>query len=259
FTDAGNIIGPTTFVATLEDGTPEGHTISFDITNLRMGRLTSLEGTSTDGSEGTGDIQVNAAIYASGTGSVQPLLVLEGVSAGTKSATLGGVTFTVNRATKDDVGLTAFVKAYGYAKGTLEDRALQFQIGAHEGDVTRIGIAKMDVATIFRAGENGYEYSDIELTDKLVAQDLIGQVDDALNFVSGENLRIGAFQNSMSRWLEGQRQQATSITGALSNLEDADMATEATVQSKRSILVQSGMAMLAQANTNHQYLLQLLR
>jgi len=51
----------------------------------------------------------------------------------------------------------------------------------------------------------------------------------------------------------------TSITGALSNLNDADMAKEATNQSKRSILVQSGTAMVAQANSQGQFLLQLLR
>ncbi len=59
--------------------------------------------------------------------------------------------------------------------------------------------------------------------------------------------------------LDLQRQNQTSISGALSNLNDADMATEATNQSKRMVLVQSGTAMVAQANTTSQFLLQLLR
>jgi hypothetical protein len=144
-----------------------------------------------------------------------------------------------------------------------KDRTADFLLTSYlpvaEGNVQRMGIRKMDVQSIFRGGVDSYDYKDIKLDTQLQAQDLIGALDDAINYVSEENLKVGNFQNNMTRTLDLARQQQTSITGALSNLNDADMAAEATNQSKRSILVQSGTAMVAQANTQGQFLLQLLR
>ncbi len=100
-----------------------------------------------------------------------------------------------------------------------------------------------------------YEYEDITVATRLKAQDLIGQVDDALNVVSGENLKVGPIQNSLTRTLHVQRQHMTSLTGARSTLHGADMATEAMAQSRRTVLIQSGTATVAQG----QLLLQLLR
>lgn len=237
FNHAGNILGPTQFKATLDDGTAEGQTINFNIMNLRMGRTNDLVGTTTDGGE-SGDDTVNAVIAFSGVdGGESVVLTLEGVSRGARTANLGGISFTVNQATSLDVGLTAFVKAHTYVSATTSDDSLQFQVGPDEGMVERLGIRKMDVQSIFRGGVDSYDYQDILLDTQLQAQDLIGALDDAINYVSEENLKVGAFQNLMSRTLELSRQQQTSITGALSNLNDADMAAEATNQSKRSILV----------------------
>ncbi len=87
----------------------------------------------------------------------------------------------------------------------------------------------------------------------------MGQIDDALNIVGGENLKVGQFQNSFTRLLDLQPQNSTSMASALSNINDTDMAVEASAQSRRMILMQSATAMVAQANTQGQFLLQLLR
>jgi flagellin len=204
-----------------------------------------------------------------------PVSTLVNVSTGNAAArnyTAGGVSFTVNTASSLNVGLTTFVKAYTYVSATTQDNSLEFQVGPDEGMITRVGISKMDVETIFRT-QNGiepasttdaqeqdsFDFQDIALTNRLESQDLIGQVDDALDFVGGENLKVGQFMNSFTRTLDLARQQNTSITNAMANLNDADVATEATNQSKRMILVQSGTAMVAQANSTSQFLLQLLR
>jgi flagellin len=184
------------------------------------------------------------------------------VDLGNRTYEAGGVCFTVSQASTLDVGLTSYLKANTYIAATKDDKSLTFQVGPDEGNVTRVGIGRMDVDTIFRRTEladGSNEYGEVDLSNALRAQDLIGQIDDALNYVGGENLKVGQFQNKFSRTLDLARQQMTSITGALSNLNDADMAREATNQSKRSILVQSGTAMVAQANSQGQFLLQLLR
>jgi flagellin-like hook-associated protein FlgL len=203
---------------------------------------------------------VNAIVTFSGAdGGVSPVATLEGVSRSAKSVSLGGISFTVNQATTLDVGLTAYLKAYTYVSATTRDNALEFQVGPDEGMTHKVGIQKMDVRTLFRAGVAEYDYENVGLETTLKAQDLIGQIDDALNFVGSENLHVGQFQNQMTRTLDLARQQQTSITGAYSNINDADMAKEATNQSKRMVLVQSATAMVAQANSQGQFILQLLR
>jgi len=252
-------------LVTLGDGTAEGQAITFDFSQLNMARADNLSDSISDGGQGTNVGEVSAVIYFSdgnGNTDVNPISTLTAVDQDAKTFSAGGVSFTVEKASTVDVGLTAYIKAYTYISATTDDRSLTFQVGPDEGNVTRVGISRMDSDTIFRrnAVDGGTSsYLDIELTNELKAQDLIGQIDDALNFVGGENLKVGTFQNKFTRTLELARQQLTSITGALSNINDADMAKEATNQSKRSILVQSGTAMVAQANSQGQFLLQLLR
>jgi flagellin len=49
------------------------------------------------------------------------------------------------------------------------------------------------------------------------------------------------------------------LTAASSNIKDVDVATESTAYAKANILVQSGTAMLAQANQSPQSVLRLLQ
>jgi len=270
FNDAGNLVdldGTTTLNKNVkfQDGTPEGQTVNVDFAQINLARATNLAASSTDGGSGTSTGVMNAIVYYSddsGQTDLNPVSTLLGVDLGARSYNAGGISFTVNTASSLNVGLVGYIKAYTYISATNEDRSLEFQVGPDEGNIQRIGISKMDVQTLFRRTENNQgdsSYTDIDLSNTLKAQDLIGQLDDALDFVSAENLKVGQFQNNMSRTLELARQNDTSITNAFSLLNDADMAKEATNQSKRSILVQSGTAMVAQSNTTSQFILQLLR
>jgi flagellin len=114
----------------------------------------------------------------------------------------------------------------------------------------------MDVRSLFR-GDYGPDGISVETA--LQAQDLIGQVDDALRTVGRANLHVGAFKNSMDRTLDLTRSTHTAIRNAYSIINDADMAMEATLQARRNILLQAGYAMLAQANSMNSLVLQLLR
>jgi flagellin len=109
--------------------------------------------------------------------------------------------------------------------------------------------------TPYNVGDGG----SISLATTLQAQDLIGQIDDALQIVGRSNLKVGAFKNEFDRTLDQQRANHTQMQNAFADINDADMAVEATIQSKRNILIQSGTAMVAQANQSSQFILQLLR
>jgi flagellin len=193
----------------------------------------------------------------------------------------GGIILTVNTVSPYDAGLVGYAKTLTYVSATAEDNALQFQTGSDEGEVFRVGIQKMTVDMLFRRdyyrGEGGtnadgspfdpgfptpYSVGDggsISIATTLQAQDLIGQIDDALQIAGRANLKVGAFKNEFDRTLDQQRANHTQMQNAFADINDADMAVEATIQSKRNILIQSGTAMVAQANQSSQFILQLLR
>lgn len=206
--------------------------------------------------------QVDAQIYYStGNGDVDavPVSTLTNVGAGSRFYAAGGISFTINTVSTLDVGLTSYVKAYTYVTGNATNQPMMFQAGPDEGQVLRVGLKRMDVATLFRTGLDSYNASDIHVDNALQAQDLIGQIDDALQYTDSENLKVGAYYQSFARMMTLNRAGSSQNSSQLSIINDADMAMEATNQSRRSILVQSGTAMIAQANSSAQFVLQLLR
>jgi flagellin len=92
--------------------------------------------------------------------------------------------------------------------------------------------------------------------DPVIAMKVISQ---AIDDVSTLRARIGAFQKNMLQTNVNSLNVAVeNITATESAIRDANMATESAEYSKNQILVQAGTAMLAQANTISQNVLQLL-
>jgi len=278
FQDDGDMIiddpeNPASFMVKLDDGTQEGQTVTFTLEDasgdgLKMVRDSDLRKTVSDGGAGRDDPQVDAVIYWSDGGSAPAIVsTLEGVSLKAKAYEAGGVILTVNTVTKEDIGVAAFAKTLTYVSVTTSDNAMQFQVDADQGEVFRMGISSMTVDTLFRRDhyqgeDSSYDVAfggSISVATSLQAQDLIGQIDEALAIVGESNVKVGAFKNEFDRTLDLQRAKHTQTANAYANINDADMAVEATSQSKRMILMQSSTAMIAQANTTSQYVLQLLR
>jgi len=232
-------------------------------TRLSVSTNPPFVGSSADGAPfGSGPPQVDAVVYWTDGGSAPSLIrTLYNVSGGAVGFETGGARITVNTVSQYDMGLAGYAKALTYVSATAQDSALQFQTGSDEGEVFRTGIEKMTVEWLFRSDHyQGEDILDsISLASSLQAQDLIGQIDDALRIVGRANLKVGAFRNEFDRTLEAQRANHTQITSGFALINDADMAMEATHQSRRTILLQSATAMIAQANTSSQYVLQLLR
>jgi len=86
----------------------------------------------------------------------------------------------------------------------------------------------------------------------------IGMVDSALKVVSQQRADLGAYQNRFEMASKGVAIASENLQAAESRIRDVDMATEMVDFVKNQILVQSNTAMLAQANTNPQSVLQLL-
>jgi flagellin len=90
------------------------------------------------------------------------------------------------------------------------------------------------------------------------ANAVIGVVDQALTRVSRQRADLGAYQNRFEMAVKGVLVGAENMQAAESLIRDTDMAEQMVEFVKDSILVQSGTAMLAQANLKPQSVLQLL-
>lgn len=84
-------------------------------------------------------------------------------------------------------------------------------------------------------------------------------LDTAINSVSSERSRLGAYQNRMEHTINNLGTSSENMTAAESRIRDVDMAKEMMEFTKNNILTQAAQAMLAQANQQPQGVLQLLR
>jgi flagellin len=86
----------------------------------------------------------------------------------------------------------------------------------------------------------------------------IGVVDDSLHKIAKQRADLGAYYNRLEFAAKGLLNAYENIQASESRIRDADMAETLVDLSKDHILVQSGTAMLAQANMKSRTVLQLL-
>ena len=132
----------------------------------------------------------------------------------------------------------------------LVDSSTVFQIGANEGEDIAIDIGNMSAASI--------GVTNINVTTREAASKSIGLIDAAINKVSSQRAKIGAYQNALDYTSENLTTTMTNLTAAESRIRDADMAQTMMEFVKLQILNQSGTSMLAQANQLPQSVLSLL-
>lgn len=90
------------------------------------------------------------------------------------------------------------------------------------------------------------------------AEAAIEEFDRALNEVSSERAKLGAYQNRLEHTINNLSVASENLSASESRIRDADMALEMVQFVRNQILLQSGTAMLAQANVKPQAILQLL-
>jgi flagellin len=136
------------------------------------------------------------------------------------------------------------------ALGGTELRTMYFQVGANMDQRERVFIGTMTAQAL------GLQGTSISTPDK--ANQAIGMVDAAMKLVSRQRADLGAYQNRFEMAAKGVAIAAENMQAAESLIRDVDMASEMVQFMKNQILVQTGTAMLAQANLKPQTVLQLL-
>ena len=91
------------------------------------------------------------------------------------------------------------------------------------------------------------------------AQTALTNVNAAITKLSEDRATIGAYQARLSHTADQLSVTRENLMAATSRIKDVDMAEESTEYAKQNILVQSGTAMLAQANVLPQSVLRLLQ
>ena len=133
----------------------------------------------------------------------------------------------------------------------LADNTTVFQIGANEGEDMDVNIGDMSARSL------GVDR--VLLTDRESAARSITIIDTAIDKVSNQRAKLGAYQNRLEHTINNLTTASTNTTAAESRIRDVDMAKEMMNFTKLNILSQAGTNMLAQANQLPQNVLSLLR
>jgi flagellin len=201
----------------------------------------------------------NGVIYVKADTSISTILTAISGAVGTikgKDTDNTDMTFTV---TKTATGLD-----YKCATATQElsvlhtptvkvNAGLSLQIGdTSEGyNKLRVGISDMHISTL---GLNS-----VDIGTQEGAADAVNKIKAAINQVSSVRGDLGAIQNRLEHTQNNLSVMTENIQDAESTIRDTDVAEEMMSYTKNNILVQSAQAMLAQANTVPQGVLQLLQ
>lgn len=87
------------------------------------------------------------------------------------------------------------------------------------------------------------------VSDKSSAQNSLASLDKALGSVTAIRAEFGAMQNRLQSVINNNQISRENLSAANSRIRDADIAEETTELTKQQILMQSGVAVLTQANT----------
>lgn len=140
------------------------------------------------------------------------------------------------------------------AEGGMPVASMWFHIGANMDQRERAFIGTMTSEALKLKAEG----RSVSISTPGGANATIGVVDQALTRVSRQRADLGAYQNRFEMAVKGVLIGAENMQAAESLIRDTDMAEQMVEFVKNSILVQSGTAMLAQANLKPQSVLQLL-
>ena len=135
--------------------------------------------------------------------------------------------------------------------------SMWLQIGANMDQRTRVFIGTMTSQALGIRNVSNNQILSLSTPDG--ANRSIGMLDSALRSINKQRADLGAYQNRLEYAVKGLDIGAENLQAAESRIRDADMASQMVDYTKNAILTQSATAMLAQANTKTQSVLQLLK
>ena len=133
----------------------------------------------------------------------------------------------------------------------LKDNSTILQIGANEGENFILNIAD--------CSSEALGISEVNVLSHETASRAITVIDNAIDKISSQYAKIGAYENILSNTMENLSTANYNLVNSESRIRDADMAKLMMHFVKYQILKQSGTSMLAQANQLSNSVLNLIR
>lgn len=157
---------------------------------------------------------------------------------------------------KNEIDRIANVTTWGTTKLLNgESPSFDFQVGLY-GDETDNRISwdpSVNNATL-----DGLELASLDYTSKEGAQEALATIDTAQSNVNGMRANLGALQNRMTSTVDNLYVQYENLSAANSRIRDTDVAQASSEMTRNSILLQSGVATMAQANSVNSMALKLI-
>jgi len=131
-----------------------------------------------------------------------------------------------------------------------------FHVGPNENQRIRAYISTMN-SKAFNLLEAGGTKKGVSTVSK--ANSMLGTVDNAIDNLNRQRANLGAYYNRIEITAQSLRSGYENMVVAESRIRDTDIAEELVEYTREQVLMQSGTAMLAQANQNSKIVLQLLK
>ncbi|MCG8478031.1 MAG: flagellin [Spirochaetales bacterium] len=144
-----------------------------------------------------------------------------------------------------------------FAQDSAVGQIMQFQVGANMDQNEQMFIGTMTAQALGIENAQGVD-GIVSISTPESANTAIGVIDSALRRVSRQRADLGAYQNRFETAQQGVAIASENLAASESIIRDANMAAEVVDYTRNQILLQSNTAMLAQANTQTQSVLQLL-
>jgi len=220
FTGLRNTGDKQTITLTAVDTNGAQHTLNVDLTTSNAKTLDQAVNT------------INSAILGSNDATIKQLAALKEVNSGN---TAEGV---------------RFLSAGGTFKVSLG--AAPSNVGIADGGT---GLTGGGVLTSVTNGTG----STADISNSSTAAAAVAALADAINTLGSAQAVVGRGQNQFNYAINLAQSQLTNLAAAESRIRDADLAAESANLTKSQILLQAGIAALAQANSAPQQVLTLLR
>jgi len=132
--------------------------------------------------------------------------------------------------------------------------ALTFQVG-----IRNVAANDQITVTTTSATASALSVNGLSLATLTGAEGALATIDNALQSISSSRATLGAQANRMESVINAATQASVSLSAAQSRIQDVDVAQETSNLSRAQILMQAGVAALAQANAAPQAVLSLLK
>jgi len=157
-------------------------------------------------------------------------------------------------ALRSEIDRIATVTEYnGQALTSGSTISFSVQVGFKSGTGNTLSLDLNDI-TLTSLG-----LSSVNVSTSSNAQSALGNIDSAISAIATARAEYGYLQNRFEATIANLQVSSENLTAAESRIRDADIAYETSQFTKNQVLVQAGIATLAQANALPQQALALLR